>query len=99
MIAVECDDEVSFLFVLMQKQSVKFDKVHIKNIRNVLSGTRWTHFITVRSPITEVSVRPSAERFSPLPSCCSETAYEEHGVGPEPHTHPLMVVIGGAVSH
>lgn len=40
-----------------------------------------------------VSVRPSAERFSPLPSCCSETAYEEHGVGPEPHTHPLMVVI------
>lgn len=65
----------------------------------MLSGTRWTHFITVRSPITEVSVRPSAERFSPLPSCCSETAYEEHGVGPEPHTHPLMVVIGGAVSH
>lgn len=31
MIAVECEDEVSFLFVLMQKQSVKFDKVHIKN--------------------------------------------------------------------
>lgn len=40
----------------MQKKSVKFDKVHIKNKSEMLSGTRWTHFITVRSPITEASL-------------------------------------------
>lgn len=59
MIAVECKDEVSFLFVLMQKKSLKFDKcdVHIKNKSETCCQARdGLVFITVRSHITEVSL-------------------------------------------
>lgn len=73
------------------QRAKEFDKcdVHIKNKSEICCQARdGLVFLTVRSPITEVSLSGLS-----WASCCSETAHEEHGVDPKPHTHRPMVVI------